>query len=136
MNIVDSQTHSNHFNLDYLILDWKSPFKTHPINLSSAIIKRRREIQVTKLQFRLILHFLPRYFRWRLFSHTFLIYIFLFPQPAVNESIKQLKNFNRSLKKAQSFRAAREKIDKVIKSLIMFLNPTLYGLRDYMYSTR
>ena len=39
---------------------------------------------------------------------------FLFPQPAVNESIKQLKNFNRSLKKAQSFRAAREKIDKVI----------------------
>jgi len=36
----------------------------------------------------------------------------LFAQPPVNESIKQLKNFNRSLKKAQSFRAAREKIDK------------------------
>jgi len=35
-------------------------------------------------------------------------------QPPVTDSIKQLKNFNRSLKKAKSFRAAREKIDKVV----------------------
>ena len=34
-----------------------------------------------------------------------------------NDSIKQLKNFNRTLKKARSFRAAREKIDKVMTSI-------------------
>ena len=88
------------------------PFLPLQLLLFQYGLINKLNLQMARFLFLQILHFL---LRWS-FSFPFsVLCIIAISQPAVDETTKKLKCFNKSLRRARSFRSAREKINNKVR---------------------
>ena len=107
----DLETFNSHISL-LAISDLKYPLRN--INPRAKQTERKTTMMRRLLYPQIHLFSL----RWKKLMICRTIINFFVQPDNPNDSIKQLKHFNRTLKKARSFRAAREKIDKVSGMMI------------------